>query len=176
MAPPVGDVPGWMADALCAQVGDPDQFFPDEGGNPWTAKAICHRCDVRAECLQYALDHDEPHGVWGGLTPRGRQRLRSPRARTEDGFPAYDEPSVLRRIAGDRVPLDSGSRLEVVRRMHAQGCHDREIARRTGIDKRQVYRDRERLWLAPANPRPRTGDAGPGAGLRERQAIRRGMA
>lgn len=42
------------------------------------AKALCLRCPVRAECLQYADDNDEREGIWGGLTPqeRGKQPLR----------------------------------------------------------------------------------------------------
>jgi WhiB family redox-sensing transcriptional regulator len=33
-------------------------------------------CDVRAECLEYALLHDERFGIWGGLSERERRRLR----------------------------------------------------------------------------------------------------
>lgn len=32
------------------------------------AKAICMTCDVREECLEYALATREPYGIWGGLT------------------------------------------------------------------------------------------------------------
>ncbi|MFN2524911.1 MAG: WhiB family transcriptional regulator [Actinomycetota bacterium] len=32
------------------------------------AKAICSGCNVRQECLEYALDTKEPYGIWGGLT------------------------------------------------------------------------------------------------------------
>lgn len=65
----------WMADALCAQT-DPEAFFPDKGGSTFDAKQICTACDVRAECLAYALQHDERFGVWGGLSERQRHRLR----------------------------------------------------------------------------------------------------
>ena len=37
------------------------------------AKRICARCEVRAECLDYALDTREPYGVWGGLTESERR-------------------------------------------------------------------------------------------------------
>lgn len=37
------------------------------------AKAICNRCDVRAECLAYGLH--EPAGIWGGRTARERRRI-----------------------------------------------------------------------------------------------------
>lgn len=39
------------------------------------ARVVCAGCEVRSECLAYALDHDEPAGMWGGLTPSERERL-----------------------------------------------------------------------------------------------------
>ncbi len=65
----------WQADALCAQV-DPEAFFPEKGGSTRDAKRICAACDVRAECLEYALQNDERFGIWGGLSERERRRLR----------------------------------------------------------------------------------------------------
>lgn len=38
------------------------------------AKRICFTCRVRAECLDYGLTED--YGIWGGLSPKQRQRLR----------------------------------------------------------------------------------------------------
>lgn len=35
-------------------------------------KAICRACPVIAECRRHALDIDERHGVWGGLTTAER--------------------------------------------------------------------------------------------------------
>jgi WhiB family redox-sensing transcriptional regulator len=32
------------------------------------AKRICFGCEVRQECLEYALATKEPYGIWGGLT------------------------------------------------------------------------------------------------------------
>ena len=40
-----------------------------------TARAICERCPVQTDCLQYALDVDERHGMYGGLTERERAGL-----------------------------------------------------------------------------------------------------
>lgn len=39
------------------------------------AKAICATCPVRRECLEYALDIREPHGIWGGLNEVERRQL-----------------------------------------------------------------------------------------------------
>lgn len=66
----------WTRDALCAQT-DPEIFFPEEDWQTARkAKTICARCDVRAACLAYALRNRETDGVWGGLAPKERQRLR----------------------------------------------------------------------------------------------------
>lgn len=40
------------------------------------ARAICIRCPVRQQCLDHAFAHDERDGVWGGLAPKERGRLR----------------------------------------------------------------------------------------------------
>ena len=69
--------PDWQERALCAQT-DPEAFFPEKGGSTREAKRICSGCDVRAECLDYALTHDERFGIWGGLSERERRRLRRP--------------------------------------------------------------------------------------------------
>ena len=69
----------WQSDSLCAQT-DPEAFFPEKGGSTRDAKKICTSCEVRAQCLEYALLNDERFGIWGGLSERERRRLR--RART----------------------------------------------------------------------------------------------
>ncbi len=65
----------WQDQALCAQT-DPEAFFPEKGGSTREAKRICQSCEVRAECLEYALEHDERFGIWGGLSERERRRLK----------------------------------------------------------------------------------------------------
>jgi WhiB family redox-sensing transcriptional regulator len=65
----------WQERALCAQT-DPEAFFPEKGGSTREAKRICAGCEVRSECLEYALAHDERFGIWGGLSERERRRLK----------------------------------------------------------------------------------------------------
>jgi WhiB family redox-sensing transcriptional regulator len=36
---------------------------------------MCQRCDVRQDCLDFALTHDERDGIWGGLTSKERKKL-----------------------------------------------------------------------------------------------------
>jgi WhiB family transcriptional regulator, redox-sensing transcriptional regulator len=69
------DEQSWQERALCAQT-DPEAFFPEKGGSTREAKKICVGCEVRAECLEYALQHDERFGIWGGLSERERRRLK----------------------------------------------------------------------------------------------------
>jgi WhiB family transcriptional regulator, redox-sensing transcriptional regulator len=69
------DEPEWQDRALCAQT-DPEAFFPEKGGSTREAKRICQGCDVRSECLEYALAHDERFGIWGGLSERERRKLK----------------------------------------------------------------------------------------------------
>jgi WhiB family redox-sensing transcriptional regulator len=66
---------GWQDQALCAQT-DPEAFFPEKGGSTREAKRVCRSCEVRAECLEYALEHDERFGIWGGMSERERRRLK----------------------------------------------------------------------------------------------------
>jgi WhiB family redox-sensing transcriptional regulator len=66
---------GWQSEALCAQT-DPEAFFPEKGGSTRDAKRVCGACNVRSECLEYALTNDERFGIWGGLSERERRRLR----------------------------------------------------------------------------------------------------
>ena len=68
-------VVGWQERALCAQT-DPEAFFPEKGGSTREAKKVCTGCDVRGECLEYALEHDERFGIWGGLSERERRKLK----------------------------------------------------------------------------------------------------
>jgi len=69
------DEMSWQERALCAQT-DPESFFPEKGGSTREAKKVCTGCDVKGDCLEYALAHDERFGIWGGLSERERRRLK----------------------------------------------------------------------------------------------------
>lgn len=76
----------FMADANCLGL-DPTLFFPHQGefAQAVKAKAICNACDVQAECLAYALNNGENHGIWGGMSERERRRIRRGRATNTTG-------------------------------------------------------------------------------------------
>jgi WhiB family redox-sensing transcriptional regulator len=90
-----GDL-GWQERALCAQT-DPELFFPEKGGSTREAKSTCRRCEVRAECLDAALDNDERFGIWGGNSERDRRKLSRLQAQHAAQQPT-DQPSTDTRI------------------------------------------------------------------------------
>jgi WhiB family redox-sensing transcriptional regulator len=72
--------PDWQERAACIGA-DANIFFPT--GRRWGAAvevrravAICNECEVRLECLEYALANGEKHGVWGDKSVRERSRIR----------------------------------------------------------------------------------------------------
>jgi WhiB family redox-sensing transcriptional regulator len=61
----------------------PDFFFEKDEDRHRTfkiARQLCAECPVKALCASYALDNDEPFGVWGGLSTRERRRMMRRRA------------------------------------------------------------------------------------------------
>lgn len=66
----------WRDLALCTQV-DPEAFFPTRDPDlTRAAKAVCHGCPVRIECLEMALADPSLAGIWGGTTADERARMR----------------------------------------------------------------------------------------------------
>lgn len=61
----------WLEDAACRPY-PPHVFYPVTAGGDFVAKTVCARCPVRRECLEYALQRPEEHGVWGGLNEQER--------------------------------------------------------------------------------------------------------
>ena len=74
---PLDNLPGdWRFDAACSPL-TAEWFFPVKGARSHpAAKATCAGCPVRLPCAQYALEHGERWGVWGGTTGRDRRVLR----------------------------------------------------------------------------------------------------
>lgn len=70
--------PAWHRDALCREFPSVD-FYPSGPASLEPAKAVCARCAVRQECLQFALDDVDAryHGVWGGTSMRERRVMLS---------------------------------------------------------------------------------------------------
>ena len=88
----------WQDRGLCAQT-DPDAFFPEKGGSTREAKRICQGCEVKTECLEYALDNDERFGIWGGLSERERRRLKRGQFTVDEALAEADTRLEARLIA-----------------------------------------------------------------------------
>ena len=86
----------WVHYARCKDE-DPELFFPIGTTGPAAvqiaaAKSICSMCEVRMECLEWAMATAQDAGVWGGLSEEERRALRRARRR--------GEPSRIPAIAG----------------------------------------------------------------------------
>jgi WhiB family redox-sensing transcriptional regulator len=73
----------WL-DAGACRNEDPELFFPITSSGPSAqqiaaAKAVCASCGVQNQCLRYALESHQSHGVWGGTSEEERQRMTSSR-------------------------------------------------------------------------------------------------
>jgi len=62
--------------ARCATIPQTNDFFPVGRKSPKIALHACSICFVREQCLQYALDNDIEHGIWGGKTESQRKRMK----------------------------------------------------------------------------------------------------
>jgi WhiB family redox-sensing transcriptional regulator len=93
--PPPWQPHPWMEQALCREVGS-EVFYAEAPDGltgkflaAWNreanaqARSVCAACPVRPDCLDHAIDTDERHGIWGGMTPderrvEARQRAARP--------------------------------------------------------------------------------------------------
>ncbi len=88
----------WWQAAACREV-DPELFFPVATRGPAAdeadrAKAVCFACEVRRECLQYALVTRQLHGIWGGTT-EGERHLQPRRGRLDEvGYKALGRATI----------------------------------------------------------------------------------
>lgn len=64
----------WMLQARC-RGANPSEFFPSDGVGVEEARRVCAECEVRVECLEFALRHRIDHGIWGGCSERERRRI-----------------------------------------------------------------------------------------------------
>ena len=81
-------------------------FFSEDLGDIARAKSFCAGCEVRADCLEYALVNGEKFGIWGGLSERERRRLRRQRALARRANRAVCNRSLVSSTcAGAQLPL-----------------------------------------------------------------------
>ena len=83
--------PTWRGDAQCRSKNAVHFFAPphferkhEKDSREGAARALCGACKVQTLCLEYALDVQEPHGIWGGLNELERRRLTRKRQAEAD--------------------------------------------------------------------------------------------
>lgn len=79
--PSTRDDSRWREDAACRNT-NPDLFFPvgktiDAVEETSAAIALCRRCPVREQCLEYAMVTNQRDGIWGAMSEDDRRRMRS---------------------------------------------------------------------------------------------------
>ncbi|SLH31856.1 Putative transcriptional regulator, WhiB family [Mycobacteroides abscessus subsp. massiliense] len=65
----------WQDEAACR--GLPTEWwFPQQGSSHecQRAKAISRSCPVKAQCLQFAIEVHDQHGIYAGLSLRDRRK------------------------------------------------------------------------------------------------------
>lgn len=122
----------WMDRAACVET-DPDLFFPEKNASTFAAKRVCASCDVREQCLAFALRNDESHGIFGGLSGNERRRLKKGRT--------------------TRLPVNLD---ETISDLNGQGYSDGQISLITGVPRSTISLHRRDLGI-PAVPLSRKG-------------------
>lgn len=62
----------WHSRALC--YGDDPDLYDEVFVDP-RALAVCHKCPVQVQCLEWALITDERYGIYAGTHPDQRRKL-----------------------------------------------------------------------------------------------------
>ena len=109
------DAADWRSRGACLSA-DPDLFFPISPGGASQrqvrrAKAVCATCPVQAECLTFAVETRQAHGVWGGLGEEELARLRlslRPAGAAPERVPGTGRAPGRSRAAGAREVTGAG--------------------------------------------------------------------
>lgn len=75
---PIKPTDAFLADdtAKCVSPAvDPEWFFDEQ--QIILGKAVCETCPLKQACLDWALKSGEPFGIYGGLTPDERKKLKT---------------------------------------------------------------------------------------------------
>ena len=90
----------WRAAGACLSA-DPELFFPIPRARSPTGRSAA-RCGsarvapVRQQCLDFAMQTAETHGIWGGTTPEERIRARRKATRRRKESQAWQQAPDVR--------------------------------------------------------------------------------
>lgn len=137
----------WRKDAAC-QDADPELFFPGQGKRTTAARAICKECEVRRDCLLFAIRNNED-GIWGGTSEGQRRNL------DRNGFPKRKIKSRNRTVQEGIALIDISSVTPILRSIAATRFSEggykgvtamgRYIASQTGESEIYVLRKLRRI-------------------------------
>lgn len=65
----------WRDKAYCKESSTQIDFYAEDKHTIKLAKSMCTQCVVAHECLAFAVINQEKFGVWGGFTPRERNKI-----------------------------------------------------------------------------------------------------
>jgi WhiB family redox-sensing transcriptional regulator len=68
--------PAWISSSMPVAICRPMFSFRLSSATKDAAKAVCEPCPVRAECLEFAVDHPDVKGIWAATDERERMALR----------------------------------------------------------------------------------------------------
>lgn len=93
----------WRARANCRGTS-PHLFYGTDSGDVARAQAVCHGCEVQAECLEWAMENQERFGTWGGMSQRQRHHVRMGRpVNTRRDYRAEEGRRIELRVERNRV-------------------------------------------------------------------------
>lgn len=132
----IAEAPGidWMAKAACK--GVTGMFYPEDKdrSNYTAAKKLCRACPVRSECAEAGID--EVHGVWGGMSPRERARVRR-------GRPRPPRAEIVGNVTF-RHPPEKRAEAE---RLILDGWQDSHVSRKVNVPQRTILDWRRALGV-----------------------------
>lgn len=108
-------------EAECAKLEDKDFFYP-ESQVEWSERlprltTLCRKCVHQAECLEFAIENQEPDGFWAGTTPEQRKAL-----------------------LGKKKKRHTPNRQDQIVELLSQGLTRSQVAERLGIEYKYVSR------------------------------------
>lgn len=120
----------WQSESLCAKPENKDsieKFFSTDPVEKHEAKNLCFSCPVRSECLQWALEHRQIWGIWGGKDEGEIRRALSVSYKGEE-TKRYRSPNCPRcgarpvKLTTKSVEIPGGGRWTVARIVVCTEC------------------------------------------------------
>lgn len=124
------------------------------------AKELCAGCPARVGCAEYAIQHREPEGIWGGLTPAERRTVASaerPECGTDQAWRSHlsrgEGCTLCRDAHRERQRADWTRRLAAEHEQHGGSVPGYRLERLLGLETCERCRAARQAYYA-GRPRP----------------------